>query len=107
LNGSSVVLLGAAVPLALRSLVATAQEQSKVTPAALLQAMERAFGDARDAVFAVDAAWSKLLPSVVQSGRELDALQDRAPSKRRRLTSSLTWIDCESLSTQSSKLARP
>jgi hypothetical protein len=40
--------------------------------------MERAFADARDAVFAVDAAWTKLLPSVVQSGRELDALRDRA-----------------------------
>jgi hypothetical protein len=78
LNGPSVVLLGATIPLALRSLAATAQEQNKVTPAALLQAMEGAFADARDAVFGVDAAWTRLLPSLVQSGRELDALRARA-----------------------------
>jgi hypothetical protein len=78
LNGPSVVLLGATIPLALRSLAATAQEQKKVTPAGLLQAMESAFTDARDAVFAVDAAWNMLLPSLVQSQRELEALRARA-----------------------------
>jgi hypothetical protein len=78
LNGPSVMLRGAKIPLALRSLAATAQEQNKITPAGLLQAMESAFADARDAVFAVDAAWSKLLPSLVQTGRELDALRARA-----------------------------
>jgi hypothetical protein len=78
LNGPSVVLLGAKIPLALRSLAATAQEQNRVTPAGLLQAMESAFADARDAVFAVDTAWTTLLPSPVQAGRVLDALRARA-----------------------------
>src|SRR5260370_3970960 len=78
LNGPSVVLLGATIPLALRSLAATPQEQDKVTPAALLEAMESAFANARDAVFAVDAAWTRLLPSLVQSDRMLAALRARA-----------------------------
>jgi hypothetical protein len=77
-QGPSVVLLGATIPLALRNLAATAQEQDKVTPAALLEAMESAFANARDAVFAVDAAWTRLLPSLVQSGRMLAALRARA-----------------------------
>jgi hypothetical protein len=78
LNGPSVMLVGAAIPLALRSLAATANEQNRVTPAGLLQAMESAFADARDAVFAVDDAWTKLLPSPVQATRELDGLRARA-----------------------------
>ena len=78
LNGPSVVLVGATIPLALRGLAATAQEQNRVTPAALLEAMEDAFADARDAVFAVDAAWTGLLPALVRSGQALDALRARA-----------------------------
>ena len=39
LNGPSVILPGATIPLALRSLAASAQEQNKLTPAAFLRAM--------------------------------------------------------------------
>ena len=78
LNGPSVILPGATIPLALRSLAASAQAQNKLTPAAFLRAMESSFADARDAVFAVEAAWDKLLPSIVQAVRELDQLRATA-----------------------------
>jgi hypothetical protein len=78
LNGPSITLLSATVPLALRSLAASAQEQHQLTPAALLHAMESSFADARDAVFAVDSAWDTLLPSFAQASRDLDALCVRA-----------------------------
>jgi hypothetical protein len=78
LNGPSVILPGATVPLALRSLAASAQAQNRLTPAAFLRAMESSFADARDAVFAVAAAWDKLLPALVQAGRELDQLRATA-----------------------------
>jgi hypothetical protein len=79
LNGPSITLQSATTtPLALRSLMTSAQARNTLTPASLLQAMESSFADARDAVFAVDAAWTRLLPSLVQIGRELDALLVRA-----------------------------
>jgi chromosome segregation ATPase len=79
LNGPSITLQSAkTTPLALRSLMTSAQERNMVTPASLLRAMESSFADARDAVFAVDAAWDKLLPSLVKIGRELEALRTRA-----------------------------
>ena len=40
--------------------------------------MESSFADARDAVFAVQAAWDTLLPSIVRAARELDQLRATA-----------------------------
>src|SRR5262249_49321717 len=48
LNGPSITLGGSTVPLALRTLVTSAQEQNTVTPDALVQGMQRAYADARD-----------------------------------------------------------
>jgi len=80
LYGPSIVLRGQSVPLALRTLVGSAHQQHALTPTALIEGMQRAFADARDAVLAVDAAWNQLYPSLTATVHAVDALRNRAGS---------------------------
>jgi hypothetical protein len=94
LNGPSIVLAGTKVPLALRSLIARRQQQNQLTPHDLLDAMQRAFEEARDAVLEVDQAWSRLLPEITAKVREIERLQRETADVDPRLVA-----DCANLKT--------
>ena len=94
LNGPSIVLAGTKVPLALRSLVSPGQQQNRLTPHDLLDAMKRAFEEARDAVLEVDQAWSRVLPEITAKVREIERLQRETADVDPRLAA-----DCADLKT--------
>jgi len=61
--------------LALRSLVSPGQQQNRLTPHDLLDAMKRAFEAARDAVLEIDQAWNRVLPEITVKIREIERLE--------------------------------
>lgn len=75
LTGPSITLAVNQVPLAQRDLLGEAQTDHTITPAALLDAMTRAFDAARDAVFAVDAVWRDTVPRLDLAGRRASELE--------------------------------
>ena len=74
LYGRSILLPATDIPLAQRTLLSGSREQESVTADELLQRMVRAFTQAKDAVFAVNRAWT-----------DLAAELDRTETRMRRL----------------------
>ncbi|MEH1827597.1 MAG: hypothetical protein V7L22_20045 [Nostoc sp.] len=60
LTGTSIHLSVVQTPLAQRELLTVTQQANAIAPAQLLEVMTQAFSVARDAVLAVDAAWTNL-----------------------------------------------
>ncbi len=80
LTGSSIQLPAVQTPLAQRELLTVIQTVNKVTPDQLLQVMTNTFSVARDAVLAVDAAWSKLDETLVNAQAQIQQLEKLAVS---------------------------
>jgi Zn-dependent protease with chaperone function len=75
LYGPSIALPAAQTPLAQRSLLSASETANKITPERLLAAMMEAFETARDAVFAVETAWTRLETALGKRETELATLQ--------------------------------
>lgn len=75
LYGPSIVLPPDQTPLAQRGLLSASETTNRITPEQLLAAMTASFDVARDAVFAVEAAWNKLETALGRYETELAALQ--------------------------------
>jgi hypothetical protein len=80
LRGPSIKLPPVRTPLAQRGLLTAAQREDAICPEDLLAAMTQAFEVARDAVLAVDAAWTRLNPGLEDAERQVEALERRARS---------------------------
>jgi hypothetical protein len=78
LYGPSISLPSDQTPLARRSLLSASETERTITPERLLAAMTAAFEEARDAIFAVDAAWAKLEPGLAACETEITTLQRAA-----------------------------
>lgn len=80
LTGASIELPGVQTPLAQRELLTGAETTNKISPAQLLQMMENAFSIARDAVLAVDDAWTHLDGMLGDAEAQIFSLQNLAIS---------------------------
>ena len=67
LRTDSVQMAGSEVPLAERSLFGTATTSRRCSPEQLLQSMSTAFDDVKTIVADIDAAWSRLTPSLASA----------------------------------------
>jgi hypothetical protein len=75
LTGQSITLPSDPTPLAKRSLLTVSQTTNTIAPERLLASMTESFEVARDAVFAVEAAWNKLEPALGRRESDLATLQ--------------------------------
>ncbi|GAX44957.1 hypothetical protein NIES4075_59760 [Tolypothrix sp. NIES-4075] len=80
LTGASIELPGVQTPLAQRELLTGAETTTKISPAQLLQMMEDAFSVARDAVLAVDDAWTQMEVMLADAEMQIFSLQNLAIS---------------------------
>ncbi len=80
LTGPSIQLPAVQTPLAQRGLLCAAETASAIAPEKLLMVMTNAFEVARDAVLAVDEAWSRLEPKLISTEAEIISLQKLADS---------------------------
>lgn len=80
LTGASIDLAGVQTPLAQRGLLTGAQTTNKITAAQLLQVMQNAFSVARDAVIAVDDAWTHLDVMLGEAEAQIFSMQNLAAS---------------------------
>lgn len=80
LAGKSIRLPAVDVPFEQRTLLSGVENVEFISPGNLLEIMVRAFQAARDAVVAVDAAWSKLGASLSAAARRIQSLRIRAGS---------------------------
>jgi hypothetical protein len=80
LTGASIELPGVQTPLAQRELLTGAETTNKITPAQLLEVMQNAFSVARDAVLAVDDAWTHLDVMLADAEAQIFSLQNLAIS---------------------------
>ncbi len=78
LVGQSIQLPIVQVPLAQRSLLSAGETIATTSPTDLLAMMTRTFAVARDTILAVDAAWSRLEPTLAQAEAEIQSLQQQA-----------------------------
>ncbi len=78
LTQPSIQLAIVQIPLAQRGLLSVAETAPTIAPADLLLAMTNAFEVARDAVFAVDAAWAQLEPKLEAVETEIQTLTQQA-----------------------------
>ncbi len=78
LTGESIQLPGIQIPLMQRSLLSAQEIQAAVTPTQLLDAMIRAFEQAKTIVLKVDAAWTGGYQSAIALESEIAGLHDRA-----------------------------
>lgn len=76
LHGDSVELATVETPLEKRGLLSQARAQHHAKPKELLQAMTRAFEDARDTLVSVGETWEELPLQADDARRELDALRE-------------------------------
>ena len=74
LTGASIQLAIVQIPLSQRGLLSAAETATAITPSDLLRVMTDAFEVARDAVFAVDAAWTGLESQLVEAETEVEFL---------------------------------
>lgn len=79
LTGASIELPMVQTPLAQRELL-TGADTNKITPAQLLEVMQNAFSVARDAVLAVDDAWTHLDVMLADAEAQIFILQNLAIS---------------------------
>ncbi len=80
LTGASIQLPAVHTPLAHRGLLTAAETANAIAPDQLLAAMTSAFQVAKDAVLAVDQAWSHLEPTLANAEAEIISLQTLADS---------------------------
>jgi hypothetical protein len=80
LRGRSIRFPPVQTPLAQRGLLTAAEREEAISPEDLLAAMLGAFEVARDAVMAVDGAWTRLYPTVEAAQREVESVQRLAAS---------------------------
>ena len=78
LTGDSIQLAIVQIPLAQRGLLSAAETATAIAPSDLLRVMTDAFEVARDAVFAVDAAWTRLEPQLIEAEAEIQSLTQQA-----------------------------
>ena len=80
LTGASIELPSVQTPLAQRELLTATHIANAIAPAELLQVMTHAFSVARDAVLAVDTAWTHLDNILADAELQIYALQNLAES---------------------------
>lgn len=80
LTGPSIQLPCVHTPLAQRGLLSAAQTANAIAPETLLMVMTNAFQVAKDVVLAVDQAWERLEPALVNAEVEIVSLQKLADS---------------------------
>jgi hypothetical protein len=80
LTGTSIELPSVQTPLAERELLTATHIANAIAPAQLLQVMTHAFSMARDAVLAVDAAWTNLDQILADAESQIYSLQNLAES---------------------------
>lgn len=80
LSGPSIQLPASQTPLAHRGLLSAAQTANSMTPEQLLRVMTNAFQVAKNAVLAVDEAWSRLEPILGGAEAEIISVQKWADS---------------------------
>lgn len=80
LTGPSIQLPASQTPLAHRGLLSAAQTANSMTPEQLLRVMTNAFQVAKNAVLAVDEAWSRLEPILGGAEAEIISVQKWADS---------------------------
>jgi len=78
LTGPSITLVEGETPFAQRDLLASAKQQNEISPKALLDAMQRAFREAKDVVVRVDASWKTLRQDLTEIDTRAAALEGRA-----------------------------
>ena len=104
LAGASIPLPETSTPLAQRNLLSAARDQRFITPAQLLGVMMDAFGVARDAVLAVDAAWNRLEPALDAALTKAQAIRAEAESLSLSLPAELAQADAQ-IATLSARVA--
>lgn len=108
LTGPSIQLTIVQIPLAQRGLLSASEAANAIAPNELLAAMTDAFQVAKDAVLAVDEAWSRLEPTLTDTEAEIVSLQKLADSlgqgslielsaARQKITSLYTSIESDPL----------
>ncbi|MBD0302002.1 MAG: hypothetical protein ICV85_07405 [Tolypothrix sp. T3-bin4] len=80
LTGDSIELAMVQTPLAQRELLTGAETTTKITPIQLLQVMQNAFSVARDAVLAVDDAWTQMDVMLADAEAQIFSMQNLAAS---------------------------
>lgn len=80
LTGDSIELPMVQTPLAQRELLTGAETTTKITPTQLLQVMQNAFSVARDAVLAVDDAWTQMEVMLADAEAQIFSMQNLAAS---------------------------
>ncbi|MBW4447582.1 MAG: hypothetical protein KME38_12115 [Spirirestis rafaelensis WJT71-NPBG6] len=80
LTGDSIELPMVQTPLAQRELLTGAETTTKITPTQLLQLMQNAFSVARDAVLAVDDAWTQMEVMLADAEAQIFSMQNLAAS---------------------------
>lgn len=108
LTGPSIQLTVVQIPLAQRGLLSAPEAANAIAPNELLAAMTDAFQVAKDAVLAVDEAWSRLELTLIDTEAEIVSLQKLADSlgqgslielsaARQKITSLYTSIESDPL----------
>lgn len=92
LTGASIELPGVQTPLAQRGLLTGAETITKITPAQLLEVMENAFSVARDAVLAVDDAWTQMEVMLGEAEAQIFSMQNLAASLNQDCQSELIQV---------------
>lgn len=105
LRGPSIALPPVATPLARRGLLDAAETTTSISPDQLLAAMVSSFEQARDAVSAVDEAWTRLTPEAERAAAEADRLQAVAASLGQDATAPLAAVRAQ-LDAVRSEIAR-
>jgi hypothetical protein len=80
LTGDSIELPMVQTPLSQRELLTGAETTTKITPTQLLQLMQNAFSVARDAVLAVDDAWTQMEVMLADAEAQIFSMQNLAAS---------------------------
>lgn len=80
LKSPSIKLPAVQIPLAMRHLLSATETVNAIAPEQLLMEMIKAFQIAKDAVLAVDSAWSTLEEKLAQAELEVSTLQKLAKS---------------------------
>jgi len=105
LRGPSIALPPVATPMARRGLLDAAETTTSISADQLLAAMVHSFEQARDAVAAVDEAWTRLTPQADQAAAEATRLEAQAKSLGQNATAPLSAVRAQ-LDATRSRIAR-
>lgn len=78
LFGDSIQVASVQTPFAKRGLLSGPEPSRGITPDALLAQMSQSFAVVKDAVVALEAAWTRLDPALTAADKEANALQSQA-----------------------------